>query len=242
MAMLNIDLSEYDMMRETKARLEKQLAEKEDIIKGLESRSRVVIKTDTVVKNLNLDSLRSVLIQEMFGSFIYSQYEHYVPYINKIVPYIVGILKSPEKYGLLREDYVTVGCSSQYVGFDDVRDTIEKSYAERFQREIDEERECYIKKRKEYEATKKEILSEIEEDHRSVIRNLKTKHKVQIKAFEDEKTVLENEISDLKSQIAQLNKSTEEKVKEAEETMNKAIAAYNDLLYKPKKKKWFKLW
>lgn len=241
MAMLNIDLSEYDMMRETKARLEKQLAEKEDIIKGLESRSRVIIKTDTVVKNLNLDSLRSVLIQEMFGSFIYSQYEHYVPYINKIVPHIVEILKSPEKYGLLREDYVTVGCSSQYVGFDDVRDTIEKSYAERFQREIDEERECYIEKRKEYEATKKEILSEIEEDHRFVIRNLKTKHKVQIKAFEDEKTVLENEISDLKSQIAQLNKSTEEKVKEAEETMNKAIAAYNDLLYKPKKKKWFKL-
>lgn len=242
MAMLNIDLSEYDMMRETKARLEKQLAEKEDIIKGLESRSRVVIKTDTVVKNLNLDSLRSVLIQEMFGSFIYSQYEHYVPYINKIVPHIVGILKSPEKYGLLREDYVTVGCSSQYVGFDDVRDTIEKSYAERFQREIDEERERYIEKRKEYEATKKEILSEIEEDHRSVIQNLKTKHKVQIKAFEDEKTVLKNEISDLKSQIAQLNKSTKEKVKEAEETMNKAIAAYNDLLYKPKKKKWFKLW
>lgn len=43
MAMIQVDLSEYDMLREAKNKAEKRVEELEDEIKGLKDKSRVII-------------------------------------------------------------------------------------------------------------------------------------------------------------------------------------------------------
>lgn len=44
MATLNIDLSEYDMMRESKKNLENQVEDFKKIIEGLKDKSRLVVR------------------------------------------------------------------------------------------------------------------------------------------------------------------------------------------------------
>lgn len=53
MAMVQVDLSEYDMLREAKDKAEKRVKELEEDIKGLKDKSRVILTTEYKYPTVN---------------------------------------------------------------------------------------------------------------------------------------------------------------------------------------------
>ena len=64
MATLNIDLSEYDMMRESKKNLENQVEDLKKIIEGLKDKSRLVVRDRTMYRTIDAEALRTRLVAE----------------------------------------------------------------------------------------------------------------------------------------------------------------------------------
>lgn len=64
MATLNIDLSEYDMMRESKKNLENQVEDFKKIIEGLKDKSRLVVRDRIMYRTIDVEALRTRLVAE----------------------------------------------------------------------------------------------------------------------------------------------------------------------------------
>lgn len=63
MAMVQVDLSEYDMLREAKNKAEEEVKELKETINGLKDKSRVILTTKYVYPKVNYERLVSSIIR-----------------------------------------------------------------------------------------------------------------------------------------------------------------------------------
>lgn len=224
MAMVQVDLSEYDMLRETKNKAEKRVEELEDEIKGLKDKSRVIIQTRCKVKTYayNMQEIASKLMRKInFESYISTDDVERILHESKLE--YCGTTIDP-----------TDDNSSQLIGFDDVRVMVENKYKKEMEEAINNYKESeekyyelrdsvYDEARKYYEDSIKRVQginSELKEEKEEII---KTK---------------DAEIKELQDKIAELSRSKEEKIAKLMNTINEAQAKLEELTG-PKKKGLF---
>lgn len=110
MATLNIDLSEYDMMRESKKNLENQVEDFKKIIEGLKDKSRLVVRDRIMYRTIDTESLRTRLVAEWQHSSSYSR-----AYIVGFAQQFVDLISHLDYSLYLKGDPKEESRSEQYI-------------------------------------------------------------------------------------------------------------------------------
>lgn len=232
MATVQVDLSEYDMLREAKDKAEKRVEELKETIKGLENKSRVILTTQYVYPEVNYDRIYSDIEQLIEGVKNRSNLRDSPRYsmqadlsIHNGIEYT---LRSNIKFDNMPYD-ISLGkySSSQYIGFEDVKAKVEAHY----KKDIDKAIADY----KESEETYNRLKNSVEKDVKEMYSNTINKLKKSIKDITESK---DTEIKALKDKITELSKSKEEKIAELTKTIEEAQAKLYELS-EPKKKGLF---
>lgn len=225
MAMVQVDLSEYDMLREAKNKAEKRVKELEDEIKGLKDKSRVILTTKYVFPTIRMEQLVDD-IQDLIRteSFLHKGGEIISPQRYRLQEKIYYALKSNiyfnnRTYDPNRGSY----SSSQYIGFDDVKTMVENKYKKDTENAIKDYEETI----ESYRKLRKSVREDVEQEYFNEVNGLKTTINAKDK-----------EIKDLKDQIIELSRSKEEKITELMNTINEAQAKLEEFTG-PKKKGLF---
>ena len=236
MAEVKVDISEYDMLRDGKNKAEQEVKELKETIKGLKDKSRVVLTTKTVIKDINSRNLAKRIVtnlnsfEELKKSddiYIFNPYQHYSTedFVNKIIYEYIN------DYRVYRESYSqgrTIQESSQYIGFNDIELKVRSHFEDSCKEELKKKYEEVDKLKEEYQ-DKLDTVDEVNAKKWELKKKVKDSH---IKQLNDE-------ISALKSTIKELTKSKEERIAEAEVQLKEAQKVINS--FKEKKGFWSKL-
>ena len=244
MATLNIDLSEYDMMRETKKNLENQVEDLKKIIEGLKDKSRIVVRDRIMYKTLDTKAIRTRLVAE----WQHSSYSR--AYMVSFAQQFIDLISHLDYSLYLKGEPKEESRSEQYIGFEDIRVLIEASIKEEY-KEIWENR---IKEAKEQKALyllkEQQVEDEIRATYEGIIKDLKKRldekgdiilsvddlHKKEIAKIRQH---YEEIIAGKNKKISELSKTHEQKLAEAKKELEEAEAAYYKLI---KKRKRFLFW
>ena len=234
MAQVNVDLSEYDMLRETKAKAEKEAAElKEEVKKLKDTASNVVVKNRYYIPSLDYDAAASRIINNlgtagifqaqqladrMFGSRQLDPFGAPVIDPNAVKQFGELIKHSLKDILNMRGSYYEDAVYVEVRGFDEVADSIRAKFEEQY-RESFAEKEQDLKRAKEVYTTEKLKLDEAVEKAEEALR----------KRYEAKIEKLEAKIDDLEAEKKELSKSTQEKMAEAVEKLRAAQAEVDAL-------------
>ena len=184
MAIVNIDLSEYDAIRKRNSELEEQVKELKKLNDSLKQGAKVILRKKTVVVKQPL--LRRSFFDEM----------HDLP---------------PQENDGFDEDRRTIKSSESYVNFEDVRLKVENAMQDEVKRSI-HDRNCEVKayydkrNKLEEEFAKKE--KELKEDNRRKFeeeeRDLRDKYARMTGDFETEKNRVFNKLPNIVSMATDL--------------------------------------
>lgn len=184
MAIVNVDLSEYDAIRKRNSELEEQVKELKKLNDSLKQGAKVILRKETVVVKQPL--LRRSFFDEM----------HNLP---------------PQENDGFDEDRRTIKSSESYVNFEDVRLKVENAMQDEVKRSI-HDRNCEVKayydkrNKLEEEFAKKE--KELKEDHRRKFeeeeRDLRDKYARMTGDFETEKNRVFNKLPNIASMATDL--------------------------------------
>lgn len=244
MATLNIDLSEYDMMRESKKNLENQVEDFKKIIEGLKDKSRLVVRDRIMYRTIDVEALRTRLVAE----WQYSSYSR--AYIAGFAQQFVDLISHLDYSLYLKGEPKEESRSEQYIGFEDIRVLIETSLKEEYKeiwenkiKEAKEQKALYLLKEQEIEneirATYEGVIKDLKrrlDEKENIILNADDLHKKEIaklRKFYDER------IEQRDKRISELSKTHEQKLAEAKKELEEAEAAYYKLI---KKRKRFLFW
>lgn len=174
MAVVNVDLSEYDAIRKRNSELEEQVKELKKLNESLKGGSRVILRTKTVVEFQQIrdtyNSLRHV-----------SGYEGFTP-------------DEPKTRR-------TIESSESYINFEDVRLKVEQAMQDEVNRSIhdrDMEKQAYADRKNkldnEYNGKKADLkkvyekkTKDLEEDYRHKEIELRDKYSAIVRDFESDK-------------------------------------------------------
>lgn len=216
MAMVQVDLSEYDMLREAKRKAEEEVSELKKTIRGLKDKSRVVLTTQYIYPRINHDEIRSSLIQLIKAAK--EVYDYGDPSIsaqlNNLTIYntVDNILKSNIKFNDIPYNPSNRGySSSQYIGFEDVKAKVEAHY----KKDIDKAIADYKESEETYHRLEDSVEKSVKERYSNTINKLKEDNKLLIDKYE-------KDIKVLRDKVAELSKSKEEKIAELMKTINEA--------------------
>jgi predicted nucleic acid-binding Zn-ribbon protein len=230
MAKLEIELSEYDAMREARRAAETRVTELQEEIRDLKKGSKVILRRETEYLCLAYDTiqfeqtLRKRIEQAPYGITFEGR-----PRLNlsMIATLCIKTLEElPKKY--LRqispsEEYPT--CSDTLIGFEDIRLKVEDIFKEEFKRKHQQALNDLQLEKDKYTEEYSQIQEKLSKEFKEIIENLQEKVKG-----------LTEENSSLKEQLEKASKSTEEKIAEAEA---KVKAAQEELASLKGKKHWW---
>lgn len=200
MATVNVDLSEYDMLRQAKNKAEKEVEELKETIKGLESKSRVIIRSvpanlsaEDVINNFNI--LRS---SNYMGGYSGTR----------------ELLKMSIERAL-RSKVV----SSQYINFDDIKLSIEEKIDKEYRESMDASKRSYDIAATSYYNKEKSLEKDFEE-----------KYKNKLKEKDNEIVNLNVKLEEAKSKIEELRSSFSVRQEEAAKALKEAQDKYDELM------------
>lgn len=225
MSEVHISLSEFDAIRNSQKEgqdrikeLEKIISEKDDLITKLENNSQIIIKTHTrylkpiLDEPLLFDIVKAV--QKLFGD--YTDIKKMSIVLNKFLNHPktkFEEIHDSELYTPYRYNHY----SEKFVGFEEVKEEIEKHFGKTLQEKIQE-----VEKKK--ENLRDEIYKEVSET---------------LDAFKHQNQKLQEQLDEAREKLKEASKSHEEKLKEAEEKFKQAAAELNALKGKSFWKKLF---
>lgn len=230
MATVQVDLSEYDMLREAKNKAEKEVVELKEAIKGLKDKSKVILTTEYIYPNINISKICSDvvnLVKEARDLEVYTDHSIYpVSSSYSIYREVESILSSNIKvknrpYNPDKTNY----SSSQYIGFDDVKSKVEAHYKKDIDRVIADYKESID----EYHKFKDKVEGDVREEYDNTIKRLKKDNKLLVDKYEKIIENKDSEICKLQDQIKELSKSNKEKIAELEATIEEAKAKMREI-------------
>ena len=232
MAMVQVDLSEYDMLREAKNKAEKEVKELKEEIKEYQKKARVIVTTKYSAIGFDKARMRGVILDtyRRTGS------------LSEAVE--AGIANSFCRAGYGSMDgtlpSTIIDSSSQIVGFEDVRIQVEEKLSKEYKEELENKIREYKHSIKEYdkkyasldkdyhEAHKKEV-DELNKAHEREIQKLNDEHEALVKSLQNKIDTLNEIIESDKETINDLRKSDKEKIAELEATIKEAEAKLRDI-------------
>ena len=117
MAVVNVDLSEYDAIRNRNKELEEQVKELKKLNESLKSNAKVILRKETVVKSFDYERISN-------------------PYFDELGHYNEGVRPKQTKI---------VESSESYINFEDVRLKVENQMREEVERSIKDNKDAYEK-------------------------------------------------------------------------------------------------
>jgi len=251
MAQVNVDLSEYDMLRQSKDKAEKEVLElKEEVKKLKDNASNVVVKNRYYVASIDYERGASKIINDLgYGGLTklidYSQQMHWSirndpfsrPSIDpELVNRVATIIERNLKDLLnLKSGFIEDTTTMEVRGFDEISETIKQQIEKKYKISMEEKMQSLDRERESYNLKHLDVdkaVNKAEED-------LKRIYDKEI-AHKDEKIdALEGKIKELKDELKEASKSSEEKLAEA---IAKLHAAEEEVAkYKIPRKKIFGL-
>lgn len=227
MAMVQVDLSEYDMLRETKKKAEKEVEELKETLKGLKDKSRVILTTQYVYPRVDYERIHSAIVQLIEAAKDRDDFKDSPRYLMQsnltIHNSIDNVLRSNIKFDNMPYNPDTRKySSSQYIGFEDVKAEVEAHY----KKDIDKAIANYKESEEEYHRLENSVEKSVKERYSNTINSLKEDNKFLIdkykKAIKDITESKDDEIKALKDKIVELSKSKEEKIAELIAIINEA--------------------
>ena len=205
MAQVNIDFSEFDMLRENLKKANEHIEELKKENEEYKKGARVIIKTEKIIRDVDEESLAHELFHAwnaLNGCSIsnrasddYNSLAHEMAKFGNTVEYWVNVIDNAKEF---KPGKASDSC--QYIGFDDIKYTVESDMRERARKELDvlkqeqetKTKECrnrrleleneYAKKSKELEnkygndltTTKRKLseLQDIEKQYRNLERQI----------------------------------------------------------------------
>lgn len=223
MAMVQVDLSEYDMLREAKNKAEEEVKELKETLKGLKDKSRVILTTQYVYPKVNYEKLHSAilnLIETAKDRDNFRDYPRYSMQFNHNLHSELDIaIRQYIKFDNMPYS-IDAGnySSSQYIGFEDVKAKVEEHY----KKDIDKVIANYKKSEEDYHKLEDSVEKRIKEMYSNTIDKLKNDKKMLITKHEESIKAKDEEIKVLQDKIAELSKSKEERIAELMTTINEA--------------------
>lgn len=221
MAIVTLDSSEYDMLRETKGKAEKRVKELEKEIDGLRDKSRVILTTKYVYPEIQFDRLISSMVSIINYYRSSNRLEDDPRYSSLVKPSISSQVTDIIKENIKFSDYSfnmcgkPESCSSQYIGFEDVKVRVEEHFKDKIKKSIDNYNNCA-----------KQLQDNTDKVEES-IRN----------AYEGIVNQYRKENENLRKKIAELSKSKDEKIAELIKQIDEAGVKLSEL--KGNRKNWF---
>lgn len=267
MAKLEIELSEFDALRDAKNKAEVDLKElkqshKEEIsdlkntIKDIEKKSRVIIKHKdryfykTAFDKETIKKIKSSLIFDInYGSIGIDRvlYNHYLSQHERISTIVDMIVEKINTCGFveasdeIKEQFSENSEPDQYIGFDDIKLDVEKELKDQYinnQKKIEENLEQQIQK---YEDKYKNVETELQSKYDEKIKSLEDKLNSSKEEINKLNETHKEEVDKLKEELKEAQKTQEEKILEAEEKLKEAQEVLKKLTNNPRKK-WYQFW
>jgi hypothetical protein len=229
MASISMDLSELDMMRDSIKESKETIKDLKDTISGLENKSRVIIKT--VYQKLSDDQVKQ--IEKVIRDFIQrnrygmiSDADIYPTNLNKrLICSLETNLKSMiDDYLCLPQD------SSQYVGFDDIKQMVESELKNKYEEELKYQEARLKESAERYELKLKgldiEYKSGFDDRNNSILglnKSVIEKDK-EIKLLNESITEKDDELKSLHERYDELEKEKEETVSALDKDIDKILS------------------
>lgn len=245
MAKLEIELSEFDALRDAKNKAEVDLKElkqshKEEIsdlkntIKDIEKRSRVIIKHKdryfykTAFDIETIKKIKNNLIFDInYGSIDIDRvlHNHYLSQCEKVSTIVDIIVEKINKCDFveasdeIKEQFSQNGEPDQYIGFDDIKFDVEK-----------ELKDQYINNQKKIQEKLEQQIKNYEDKYQIVEADVSSKYNSKIRTLENKLNSSQEEINKLnethKEEVDKLNEDIDklkEELKEAQKTQEEKI-------------------
>lgn len=240
MAKLEIELSEFDALRDAKNKAEDELKEakqthKEEItdlkntIKDIEKKSRVIIKHKdryfykTAFDIETIKKIKNNLIFDInYGSIDIDRvlHNHYLSQCEKVSTIVDIIVEKINKCDFIeasdeiKEQFSQNGEPDQYIGFDDIKFDVEK-----------ELKDQYINNQKKIQEKLEQQIKNYEDKYKNVDAELQTKYDERIRVLEENLISSKGEACNLKEthkeEINKLNETHKEEVDKLNEDIDK---------------------
>lgn len=267
MAKVEIELSEFDAVRNARDKAENELKElkqsyKEEIselknnIKEIEKRARVIIKhddryfyktafdTDTIrkLKNTMTNEINSGRLE--FDYIFNNRTIGYFDKMSKLAELIIDNINNTD-FIQASDEVIQVFSENnepnQYIGFDDIKLEVERELKDQYinnQKKIQEKLEQQIK---DYEDKYQKVDEELRSKHSSRIKLLEDKFNSKQEEVDKLKEIHKEEVDKLKEELKEAQKTQEEKILDAELKLKEAQEVLNKLTNIPRKK-WYQFW
>ena len=218
MAVVNVDLSEYDALRESEREAKQRIKKLEAELEGLKSGDKAIIVSKRYDKKFNPIDIASSVVKVM--NSLADPFVRYRIREDMIVPLQNALSTVLSRYNEIATEnsYYLTESTTEIKGFDDIRMTIENKFRQDSKRNIDdlknslkEAQEKYINK---YNSVYKEASKRADEEYKAIISDLRETVKAR-----------DTEVDDLIIKVSNLNKElekTKEKlsITEEEKKMN----------------------
>lgn len=159
MAVINIELSEYDSLRESYQKAKDEIKQLKNEIDGLKNRSRVIIRTEPVLSELD--------INKTVDNF--NRFNRYLGFEPRL-----AIQKAIEM--VLNDSNVDyTKATERYVNFDDIKDKIEKQISNSVKEQYDNKLKELDFIKEQYKADQEKIRQELSDEYSNEIKKLKNK-------------------------------------------------------------------
>ena len=218
MAVVNVDLSEYDALRESEREAKQRIKKLEAELEGLKSGDKAIIVSKRYDKKFNPIDIASSVVK--FMNSLADPFVRYRIREDMIIPLQNALSTVLSRYNEIATEnsYYLTESTTEIKGFDDIRMTIENKFRQDSKRDIDdlknslkEAQEKYINK---YNSVYKEASKRADEEYKAIISDLRESVKAR-----------DTEVDDLIIKVSNLNKElekTKEKlsITEEEKKMN----------------------
>lgn len=241
MAKLEIELSEYDAMREARKTAEARVEELKQENKELRNSSKVILRRETKYMITQVDKMelaeiiKLYLEREFFSNIDIGQrfpiiYEHLTP--EALAEICIKAWKRTPKtnHPISTIDTNFPTKSDTLIGFEDIRLQVENMFKEQFE---EEHKKALEKLQSEIDSCKKERIELSEK----LTKEFEATYKSKISSLEKESNKLKEENIKLSEKLKEASKSHEEKLAEAERKVQEAQEELIKL--QGKKKHWW---
>lgn len=257
MALVQVDLSEYDMLREMKNKAEKELEEVKEQLKSLKDNSSCVVKTRYYMPRLDVQLATKHAVQQILSGyktramnlspFYYPgrdwqkiRLEDIQSDLEKAISYGFREANKDAIHNLYnpKSNYVEDGVTCEVIGFDSIRAEVQAALKDEYEFAITQKKNELEFKINDYNKKLASVRKEMEKEYQARIDKLE-------KDLVTTETTYDKKIKKLEAQLKEARKSQEEKVAEAEEKVRLALqeleAVRGKQAEQPKKKGLFGL-
>lgn len=209
MAIVNVELSEYDALRESLKDYKERVAKLDNELSGLKKGENVVVTTKYCVRKVeSVEKLAKNAIETFKNASYNNPYYSFRTYNT-----YSQILRSPEIIQCLSEviynafahggsfcgmgDFEVKESSTEVQGYDDLRLVIENKLKEEVKAELESLKQSYIDKKEEYEDKYSELEDKFEEEYKNKFKQFENTIEDKDKTIVDLQTKLSEKTASL---------------------------------------------